>query len=81
MVYNTLNVKSILSAIFKFSFSFYNPSTSKWEPIIERTALDLDVSLNNYANPRKYVILELNPEYEEININISRDLIKILKHT
>lgn len=81
MVYNTSNIKSILSVILKFSFSFYNPSTSKWEPIIEQTALDFDVSLNMYANPRKYIILELNPEYEEININASKELIKIFKHT
>lgn len=81
MVYNTSNAKSILSAIVKLSLSFYNPGTSKWEPVIERTALDFDISLNKYANPRKYIILELNPEYEEININISKEFIKIIKHT
>ncbi|KAL4492372.1 hypothetical protein ABPG72_005507 [Tetrahymena utriculariae] len=81
MVYNISKVKSIMSAILKFSLGFYNPSTSKWEAIIERAALDFDISFNKYSNPRKQIIIELNPEYEEININISKELIKIIKHT
>lgn len=70
-----------MSAILKFEMYFYNPTTSRWEPVVESTALDFDISLNNIANPRKNIILELNPEYEEINLNLSKELIQIIKHT
>ncbi|EGR27232.1 PH domain protein [Ichthyophthirius multifiliis] len=80
-VKNNILTKSILSTIIRFQVNFYNPVTGKWEPIIEHTGLDLDLSLNNFANPHKYCILELNPTCESININLCKELFSILKYT
>jgi len=81
IVYNKSNVKSIISAITKFNVQFYNPSTSRWEPVVEHSAIDFDGSFNNFANPRKCFLLELNPQYEELAVNLSKELLNIIKHT
>lgn len=83
LVFDKSSSHSVVSAIVKIEVSFYNPTTSRWEAVIEPTALDFDMQLNldKAADLGKIMILKLNPEYEEINVNLSRELIKIIKHT
>lgn len=61
LVLNKDQAKTIYSSLFTLSSSFYNPGTSHWEPIIEKTAFDFDLQLNNMSQPKRKLILELNP--------------------
>ena len=81
LIFHQTRVKSILSMVISLSSTFYNPSISFWEPIIERCTLMVDVSINEVGNPKKYIIFEMNQPNEILNINISTQMIMIFHKT
>ncbi|KRX09477.1 hypothetical protein PPERSA_00756 [Pseudocohnilembus persalinus] len=72
------NIKTIFSAMFTFSSAFYNTQASIWEPTIEKTGLILELQLNPQSFPRKFAYIELNPIYDQININFSLELCEVV---
>ncbi len=74
-IINKTAQKMIFSALLQMSFLYYNTKVGKWEPIVERTAVDFDYSFNSVNSPRHYVVLQLNHNYETVNINLSKEMI------
>lgn len=78
-------LKTSFSANLTLSSSFYNTKAGSWEPIIEKNGLDIDYQENNDGNPQqgasKYLIIDMNPLYEVININISLELMEVIGFT
>mmetsp|Transcript_20208 Transcript_20208/g.17386 ORF Transcript_20208/g.17386 Transcript_20208/m.17386 type:complete len:248 (+) Transcript_20208:1078-1821(+) len=61
------------------SSSYFNPEPSKWEPIIEKFGLDFEVT--QQENPQLSLILTSKENFEEMNINVSEEMLKILYTT
>jgi len=59
------------------SLSYFNPHPSKWEPIIEKIGLDVEVIQEE--NPKLTLSISNLDEYDEMNINISDSMVRHTK--
>ena len=81
-VYGTVvTVKQKTSTILKFviNCSYFNPLPSKWEPIIEKFGLEMDIIQEN--NPKLSILLTIDEDFDILNINISEEMILTLHST
>lgn len=77
---NRSDKKTNLSMTFLLNSNYYNLRASKWEPIIEKCGMDVDLNLNELSHPKKTVIISMNPEYPILNVNVSSSLFTVLKY-
>jgi hypothetical protein len=68
---------SIISCLLTLAVSYFHTKTSKWEPILEKASLGIDLS-NTNNNTKKYFILELLPYTETLDFTISLEMLEIL---
>ena len=74
--------KRMLKGLFELGLSYYNPLSSKLEPVIEDTCLSLCYITGQNSNPLAYLTIELDENVRKsLNINISEEMISGLLRT
>jgi len=56
--------------------SYFNPLPSKWEPFVEKFGLNVHFAKGD--NPKTTLLVSSSEEFEEINLNISEEMVKSL---
>ena len=59
------------------SCSYFNPLPSKWEPFIEKFGLNFEFGMGE--NPKINVVISTSEDFENININISEQMVIFFK--
>jgi len=60
--------------------SYFNPLPSKWEPFIERYGFNFDLTTQQ-ESPKMSVVLSTSEGFDELNINVSEQMLSILYST
>lgn len=67
---------SIIPLILKAKY--FNPRVGEWEPIIEEIGFNIDFINNAIGTIKQHIVLEINENYELLNINFSTQFLVIL---
>ena len=80
LVLNSQMQSTMISALIAVKILYFNPRASRWEPLLERSALGLDFSSipTPSQGKKKYFFLDLLPYTEVMEISISLEMIEIL---
>lgn len=62
-----------LNGVIILNCSYFNPVASKWEPFIEKFGLNCDLAMKE--NPKMDILISTVEKYEEINIDISEQMV------
>ncbi|EGR27372.1 PH domain protein, partial [Ichthyophthirius multifiliis] len=76
--YDNVKFQSDFYANIPLQFAYYNPSANYWEPIIEKSQLQIDYCSNPDLDIKKVIHIELSEQFQQFNINISDKLITLL---
>ena len=53
---------------------FFNPIPFKWEPIVEKFGLNIEIISSN-KNPKLQIVVNSLPDYNSLNIDISDQMV------
>ena len=67
-----------LKGVIIFGVSYCNPRLARWEPIIERFGLEYELRTGSNLSPKTNVLLKTNEEFDDLNIDISSDMVRFL---
>ncbi len=73
------NIKNAFTSVLSFSASYYNVYLSRWEPILEKIGIEIDYADGEACNPKMYLNVQMNNNYDTLNFNISNHMVRRLK--